>query len=131
MATDQSQFIDQMRDRYGDRVLSLNAMRSQGFTNTFQKSGGRNYQKGEEVLMDCLLLSRCDFLLKCTSAVGEFAMYFNPDLKCYDLNHLCAPGPLETKLRVAWRSAVRGLQGQPLLRRWRKLLLLIKGHTVR
>lgn len=29
---------------------------------------------------DALLLSRCTFLLKCSSAVGEFATYFNPDL---------------------------------------------------
>ena len=30
--------------------------------------------------VDALLLSRCAFLLKCSSAVGEFATYFNPDL---------------------------------------------------
>ena len=32
------------------------------------------------------LLSRCDTLLKCTSAVGEFAVYFNPAIRCIDMN---------------------------------------------
>ena len=48
---------------------------------------GNYYTKGEDVLIDCLLLSKCDFLLKCTSAVGEYALYFNPQLRCIDLNH--------------------------------------------
>ena len=33
-----------------------------------------------EVLVDSLLLSRTDFLLKCTSAVSEFALYWTPSL---------------------------------------------------
>ena len=32
------------------------------------------------MLLDTLLLSRCDFLLKSNSAVSEFAIYFNPKL---------------------------------------------------
>jgi len=85
IATDQSQYVDQMRARYGDRAVSCDVMRASGGVNVFQMEGG-NYRKGREVLIDALLLSRCDFLLKCTSAVGEFAMYFNPELKCRDLN---------------------------------------------
>ena len=38
------------------------------------------------MLIDCLLLSRTNYLLKCTSAVGEFAFYFNPRLTGTDLN---------------------------------------------
>ena len=57
-------------------------------SNPFELEDGNGYRKGEDVLIDCLLLSRCNYLLKCTSAVGEFAMYFNPDLLCTDLNHL-------------------------------------------
>lgn len=35
------------------------------------------FQKGLEVLLDALLLSKCDFLLKTTSAVAEFAIWLN------------------------------------------------------
>ena len=34
--------------------------------------------------MDILLLANCDFLLKGASAVGEYALWFNPDLECVD-----------------------------------------------
>jgi hypothetical protein len=36
-----------------------------------------NARKGEEVLIDALLLSRCDWLLHSASGVAEFAMYWN------------------------------------------------------
>ena len=32
------------------------------------------------MLLDTLLLARCDFLLKSISAVSEFAIYFSPAL---------------------------------------------------
>ena len=39
--------------------------------------GAGNYRKGEEVLLDALLLSRCDYLLHAASGVAEFAIYWN------------------------------------------------------
>jgi hypothetical protein len=86
VATEQQQFLHQITARYGNRVISYHAMRTSGLRNPFQLDGNR-YRKGEDVLIDCLLLSRSDYLLRCTSAVGEFAMYFNPKLACIDLNH--------------------------------------------
>lgn len=88
VATDQQQFLDQVTKRYGDRVLSHQAIRTLGRRNPFEVDDGAGYRKGEDVLIDSLLLSRTDYLLKCTSAVGEFAMYFNPTLECTDLNDL-------------------------------------------
>lgn len=85
-ATDQAQFLDRLRARYGERVVSYDAIRSSDRKNPFDVQDGHGYRKGEEVLIDCLLLSRCDHLLKCTSAVGEFAQYFNPYLTSIDLN---------------------------------------------
>tara|TARA_B110000046_G_C12634323_1_gene250010 strand:+ start:344 stop:487 length:144 start_codon:yes stop_codon:yes gene_type:complete len=41
---------------------------------------GDPYQKGVEVLVDVLLLSRVEFLLKSTTNVAEFAIYFNATL---------------------------------------------------
>ena len=38
------------------------------------------HSRGLEVLLDTLLLARCDFLLKPASSVSEFALYFNPRL---------------------------------------------------
>jgi hypothetical protein len=91
VATDQQQFLNRVIEKYGDRVISYQSVRTHGIRNPFELSDGNGYRKGEDVLIDCLLLSHCDFLLKCTSAVGEFAMYFNPRLDCYDLNEQNMP----------------------------------------
>ena len=104
-ATDQKQFRDEMTDRYGDRLISYAAILSESDVNVFQQqraSGRGNRDKGEEVLIDALLLSRCDFLLKCTSAVGEFAMYFSDSLECVDMNFVGWP---EAERRSALRRA--------------------------
>ena len=62
LATDQQQYVDQMRSRYGKRLLVLDAIRSTNSTNPFHVSDGKGFLKGKEVLMDCLLLSQCDHL---------------------------------------------------------------------
>lgn len=88
VATDQEQYLEAMTERYPERVLSCDAQRSNDDLNTFQKAEGDAYKKGEEALIDCLLLSRCDFLLKCTSHLSESSMYFNPKLECIDMNYV-------------------------------------------
>ena len=52
-------------------------------------------RKGTEVLLDAILLSRCDYLIKANSAVSEFAIYFNPKLinESYDLSIRDQPRP--------------------------------------
>ena len=47
-------------------------------------SGVGNYRKGEEMLVDMLLMSRTDLLLKGAAAGGELALWFNPELECID-----------------------------------------------
>ena len=86
LATDQDQYVEQMMEKYPGRVLTQSTIYSRSRVNTFQKQDGNNYQKGKEALLDCLLLSRCQRLLKCSSALSEFAFYFNPQLTGLDLN---------------------------------------------
>jgi hypothetical protein len=112
-ATDQRQFREEMQTRYGDRLLSVASTLSDSTVNAFQaqrERGAGNRAKGEEVLIDALLLSRCDFLLKCTSAVGEFAQYFSDTLESIDLNYVGLPTatPAAGPKRRARLAVVRG-----------------------
>jgi hypothetical protein len=85
VATDQEQFLDTFQEVFGpDRVFSLPALRSDSVVPAFKRQEGTPYRRGEEVLIDILLLSRCQFLIKGPAAVGEFATWFNPDLECLD-----------------------------------------------
>jgi hypothetical protein len=114
LATDQAQFHDQLAQRYGERLVWHSEMLSTSDVNVFQmrEADGRgNRAKGEEVLLDALLLSRCDRLLKCTSAVGEFAQYFADALPSTDLNFLGAdsaqkPSPSMALRRMALRLEI-------------------------
>lgn len=108
VATDQLQFRDVLARRYGERVVWYSAMLSQSDVNVFQmrEPGGRgNRDKGEEVLVDALLLARCTRLLKCTSAVGEFAQYFADTLEATDLNFVGVDDPPQFS---PWTTLRRG-----------------------
>ena len=94
LATEQAQFVARTRARYGKRVATRAVTRTNTFgttSNPFQARTGSGYLKGEEVLIDCLLLARSRRLLRCTSAVGEYAVYFNEGLESLDLNRLPSP----------------------------------------
>ena len=48
---------------------------------------------GEDVLLDTLLLARANFLLKGTSAVADFALYFNPTLAANTVDYELSSSP--------------------------------------
>lgn len=84
LATDQNQFVDLFRQRYGERLVTYDCLRSNRRRPPFKFSSESPYKRGEDVLIDVLLLSRCNFLFKGAAAVGEFALWFNPTLRCHD-----------------------------------------------
>ena len=89
VATNQLQFRKAFSDRYGKKVLTYSQELSDSTAANFFSGSGAKL-KGKEVLVDCLLLSKCHRLLKCTSAVGEFALYFSSTIEsCKDMNY-CA-----------------------------------------
>ncbi len=87
LATDQAQYIPVFEQQYGDRIVYSDAFRSDNEVAPFQRNELSPYKKGEDVLLDILLLSKVDFLIKGSSNVGEMAMYFNPNLECLDLGY--------------------------------------------
>jgi hypothetical protein len=88
VATDQEQSLEYMKSVYGEKIISYPSLRSKSNLAPFQMQEGNNYLKAKDVFIECLLLSRCEYLLKCTSAVGEAALWFNPELKSIDMNYI-------------------------------------------
>ena len=86
LATDQVQYLEVMKKRYGDAVLSYDCLRSTTSTAPFEMEVGSPYQKGEDVLIDILLLSRCAFLVRGASNIPEMAIYFGEKLESLDLS---------------------------------------------
>jgi hypothetical protein len=92
LATDDPRYFAEFAAKYGKSCFSAeNILRSEA--NVFLDSKvANNYKKGEDVLLDCLCLSKCHFLIHGSSAVSEFAFYFNPDLHFFhfDLQYDCS-----------------------------------------
>jgi hypothetical protein len=68
--------------------------RSTTIQNFYQRDLGEgNYRKGEEALINCLLLSRCSALIRTTSFLSAWASIFNPALPIVLLNAPYAKSP--------------------------------------
>lgn len=87
VATDQRQWLKIMEDAYPGRILSYSEVSLSDDEENRIHDAENKALRGVEVLVDALLLSRCDFLLKCNAAVGEMALVVNPELEFLDLNY--------------------------------------------
>ena len=86
LATDQVQYLELMRKRYGNILHHYDCLRSSTSTAPFNGKQGSPYRRGEDVLIDILLLSKCAFLIRGASNIPEMAMYFSKNLESTDLS---------------------------------------------
>ena len=76
-------------------------------------SRGGGYARGVEVLLDALLLAHCDFLLKTTSTVAEFAIWVNLRLHANSLDLQYEDRLRSQRPLPAWAAAVGRNDAQP------------------
>ena len=88
LATDDESVLNEMKIEYGDKVITTNSIRSAGTKSIHHHLSGSNRLKGEQVLIDCLVLSRCKHIIKGISNVALCAMFWNLDLTCDNLNSI-------------------------------------------
>jgi hypothetical protein len=88
LATDDNKTISLFESRYGAKVHYRSCLRSDDNTSIHGHYdggvSGSAYQKGLDVLVDALLLSRCDQLIRCHSRVTWYSLCANPDLYFVD-----------------------------------------------
>ncbi len=77
LATDQIQYVETFKAKYEDKVICWEAVRSDNHICPMRFDQVSGYKKGEDVLIDILLLSRCHHVIKGAAAVGELALWFN------------------------------------------------------
>jgi hypothetical protein len=81
-ATDENAFVEKVQAQHPN----LRVVNSGNVTHHKDLAGQDNFAKGEHAMLDCLLLSRCKYLLKCQSALSAFAKVLNPRLEAYRLS---------------------------------------------
>ena len=86
LATDQAQYLALMKKKYGPSLVFYDCLRSDNSVAPFNAGAGSPYRKGEDVLIDILLLSRSDFLLRGASNIPEMAIFFSDSLESRDLS---------------------------------------------
>lgn len=85
VATDEQAFLDFMIDRFGSDVIYINAIRSSDF-NPVHLSKTNPGQLGEDALLDCLLLSRTNLLIRTSSNLSSVSYKINPLLPVISLS---------------------------------------------
>lgn len=91
IATDEAGFINYLTQIYGDKkVCYLDCIRCPNNIGhnpgIHQNPKNDQYKCGKDALMDCILLSKTDFLIRCCSNLSLCSTFFNPKLEVLELN---------------------------------------------
>ena len=87
LATDSLDYIEELKKLYGNKIFFRNdVIRSIGLKSVHHDMKGDGYKKGEDVLIDTILLSKCNFLFKGISNVATCALFWNSSLNQFNLN---------------------------------------------
>ncbi|MBU6277455.1 MAG: hypothetical protein KGQ61_12535 [Planctomycetes bacterium] len=89
LASDDAHTIDEFRERYGDKIRYRDCIRStDGSSLHGHYDGGVSmpaHEKARDVIIDALILSRCDFLIRTHSSVTTYSLCRSPELPYVDL----------------------------------------------
>lgn len=105
VASDEERFVEYMHSRFHDVEVCSHADRERSRDDSpvhGVRSKGNRYVKGEEALINCLLLSRCQFLVRTSSFLSAWAAVFNPELPMVILNK-----PFDSMLWFPERELIR------------------------
>lgn len=86
LATDEQAFVDYMRARFPDELRYREMFRSIDGRPTDVFNSDSNHKKGEDALVDCLLLSQTHHLVRTASNLSLCSTLFNPRLPETQLN---------------------------------------------
>jgi hypothetical protein len=90
VCSDQKHTIDRLKNIYGDKIITYPSLEYplEGHQHTIFKKTIPNegYIRGEDVLIESLLLSQTDFLLRGQSNITTFSIIYNPKLRYCDID---------------------------------------------
>jgi hypothetical protein len=90
VATDEQQCLDHLKKAFGAQVVCIDALRSANYEPVHHVNGGwastDRYALGEEALIDCILLSRSNVIIRTQSNLSSSAGNINPTVPIVDLN---------------------------------------------
>jgi hypothetical protein len=113
VSSDEESFVDFIEKEFRDRLAVVyhdDHERSTSQIAVHRSKSGDPFRKGEEAVVNCLLLSKCSALIKTASFLSGWSKLFNPDLPVQLLNP-----PFERQLWFPDREFVAGTLPQKTL----------------
>ena len=89
LATDEEPFLHYMQQTFDGKIISQDCLRSSDQNSPvhyFNSNNKSPYTTGKEALIDCILLSKCQHLIKTSSCLSLVSTFFNPELSYTQLN---------------------------------------------
>lgn len=86
VATDEQAFLKYMQEKYPGKIVCQNCYRSTNINPVHYVNDGR-YKQGKEACVDCLLLSKCDVLIRTCSNLSLWSTIFNPKMPVIALSN--------------------------------------------
>jgi hypothetical protein len=89
VSSDEQRFIDFIENEFKHTLPVFfhdDQERSKTKLAVHRSKSGDKYRKGEEAVLNCLLLSKCDALIKTASFLSGWSKLFNPDLPTILMN---------------------------------------------
>lgn len=80
IATDEKEFLKVMEAQFPDQIVYQEAIRSTTPGQPVHIGSSTPYQMGKEAVLDALLLSRCDCLIRTSSNLSLCSTYFNQSM---------------------------------------------------
>lgn len=90
LMTDEANIIDKFKARYNSLIILDDIIRSEnGEAIHVDTTLTDNYKKGEDIIIETWLLSKCDRIIVTNSNISTFAISLNPELEFnfIDINH--------------------------------------------
>ena len=87
LATDDQHFLNDLQKKYPNKVYAVDTLRSSNGNAMHTSNGSAPYEKGKSAVVDALLLSKSDFLIKSPSNLSDSSLMFNPTIPYIRLNN--------------------------------------------
>ena len=80
VASDEESFVIQMRNTFPEKIIAYSTERSTNSQPIHESLLVNQYKSGEEAMIDCLLLSKGDVLIRTDSNLSQWSSFFNPTI---------------------------------------------------
>lgn len=85
VATDEEDFLAYIKTCFPNRVVAYDSIKSRNGLPVHLTDTDK-YKKGEDAIVDCLLLSKCDYLIRTNSNLSLCSGLFNPNIPMFEVS---------------------------------------------